>query len=227
MQAKRNAIANYSDIKLKSVYFLDYDPSHGDEFGKHHMGIVLKKRTHNQQDSVCVIVPITTNPPRIYDTGKIPVRLNNLPDKLAKKGQSYALTNQIKVMDYTRLERIVDKGKTQKVTVNQSDYLRIVELCTDEIESALTFSEKMSFYKLKIDKAIKNEIISKIYIIRNLKTKKADFSSIESEIYDIIYNTDKKFFEIDNYQLKDGDIEEDIKSILAQTLNKLKIVDTI
>ena len=91
-----------NEIKVGHIYYVDYNPVKAGEFGKQHMGIVLRK---NENEITFVTIPLTSN-----EMGKNKINLGKLeclPERLRKK-ESYAVLDQIRTVSSKRFEPIYD-----------------------------------------------------------------------------------------------------------------------
>lgn len=212
-----NKFIRLSDIKEKKVYYVDYEPSTGNEFGRHHMSIVLKK---NSEDKSLIVVPLTGRIDKLTPDKTLSVQLLGLPERLKKK-QTYAVINKIRTVDYSRFENIIDKNIVE-VGINDDEFLNLVSHITDEVESTLTLNQKKAIYKIKLDRAINKEIKNLAYLIKGAKNKNQDSSSIVTQILDIIYNDNIEFKSIEKYQFNQNDKSCGIDKIIKQILDENK-----
>ncbi len=96
-----------SEIKVGHIYFVDYDPVELGEFGKKHLGIVLKK---NANSITFVTVPLTSNKDGA-GVNKLPLgKLSCLPLSLQNK-ESYAVIDQLRTASCTRFSPILDNNQ--------------------------------------------------------------------------------------------------------------------
>lgn len=215
VKAKKKIRLN--DIKEKKVYYVDYEPSVGNEFGRHHMSLVLKK---NQVDKSLIVVPLTGREDKITPDKTIKIEIKGLPERLQKK-ESYAVINKIRTVDFSRFEPILD-GKIIEVEINDSEFIKLISYITDELEGSLSLEQKKEMYTEKIDRAINKEIKNLAYRYKKLQKINNETNSIVTKIKDIIYNNNKEFLNFNKYEFTDTDKKNELENVIREILEKIK-----
>lgn len=210
-----------NDIKEKKIYYVDYEPSVGNEFGKHHMSLVLKK---NQVDKSLIVVPLTGRKDKITPDKTIKIKIQGLPKRLQQK-ESYAVINKIRTVDFSRFEPILD-GNIIEVKINDSEFIKLISFITDELEGSLSLEEKKKMYTEKIDRAINREIKNLAYLYKKRKENNDETNSIVTKIKDIIYNNNKEFFNLDKYEFTDADKINKLENVIMDILEKIKSLNS-
>lgn len=119
-QSKTRSKIRVKDIKEKRVYYVDYEPSVGNEFGKHHLSLVLKK---NREDKTLIVVPLTGKKDNRTPEKTIKIKVEGLPERLKQK-ESYAVINKVRTLDYSMFEHILD-GKIIEVEVSDVEFTNL------------------------------------------------------------------------------------------------------
>lgn len=210
-----------NDIKEKKIYYVDYEPSVGNEFGRHHMSLVLKK---NQVDKSLIVVPLTGREDKITPDKTIKVKIQGLPKRLQQK-ESYAVINKIRTVDFSRFEPILD-GKIIEVEIDNSEFMKLISYITDELEGSLSLEQKKEMYTEKIDRAINREIKNLAYIYKNLQKSNDGTNSIVTKIMDIIYNNNKEFLNLNKYEFTDNDKKNELENTIREILEKIKSLNS-
>lgn len=206
-----------NDIKEKKVYYVDYEPSVGNEFGKHHMSFVLRK---NRIDKSLIVVPLTGRRDRITPDKTIKIQITGLPERLKQK-ESYVVINKIRTVDFSRFEPMLDKNIIE-VGISDSEFMKLISFITDELEGSLNLDQKKNIYAEKINRAINLEIKNWAYRYKNLSENNLDKSSIVTKIMEIIYNNNKEFLSLNKYTFTDHDRKNELDSIIKEILEEIK-----
>ena len=94
------------EIKIKHIYYVDYEPTQKGEFGKKHLAVVLKK---NHDKITFVTIPLTSKENGV-GVNKISLgRLENLPENLREK-ETFAVCDQVRTVSSTRFYKLKDNG---------------------------------------------------------------------------------------------------------------------
>lgn len=213
-QSKTRSKIRVKDIKEKRVYYVDYEPSVGNEFGKHHLSLVLKK---NREDKTLIVVLLTGKKDNRTPEKTIKIKVEDLPERLKQK-ESYAVINKVRTLDYSRFEHILD-GKFIEVEVSDAEFTNLISHITDELEESLDLETKKKIYAEKIDRAINKEIKNLVYEYKRLKENR---DGIVTKIMDIIYNNNKDFLELNKYHFTNNDKENNLENITLEILEKIK-----
>lgn len=213
-QSKTRSKIRVKDIKEKRVYYVDYEPSVGNEFGKHHLSLVLKK---NREDKTLIVVPLTGKKDNRTPEKTIKIKVEGLPERLKQK-ESYAVINKVRTLDYSRFEHILD-GKIIEVEASDVEFTNLISHITDELEESLDLETKKKMYAEKIDRAINKEIKNLVYEYKRLKENR---DGIVTKIMDIIYNNNKDFLELNKYHFTNNDKENNLENITLEILEKIK-----
>lgn len=209
-----------NDIKEKKIYYVDYEPSVGNEFGRHHMSLVLKK---NQVDKSLIVVPLTGREDKITPDKTIKVKIQGLPKRLQQK-ESYAVINKIRTVDFSRFEPVLD-GKIIEVEIDNSEFIKLISYITDELEGSLSLEQKKEIYTEKINRAINIEIKNLAYRYKNLQKSNDETNSIVTKIMDIIYNN-KEFLNLNKYEFTDNDKKNELENTIREILEKIKLLNS-
>lgn len=220
-KGKTKSKIRLNDIKEKKIYYVDYEPSVGNEFGRHHMSLVLKK---NREDKSLIVVPLTGREDKITPDKTIKIKIQGLPKRLQQK-ESYAVINKIRTVDFSRFEPILD-GKIIEVEIDNNEFIKLVSYITDELEGSLSLEQKKKMYTEKINRAINREIKNLAYRYKNLQKRNGETNSIVTKIMDIIYNNNKEFFNLNKYEFTDNDKKNNLENTIREILEKTKLLNS-
>ena len=210
----------FERIKEKHVYYVDFNPFQGNEFGLNHMAVVLRK---NKNDKTLMVMPLTS---KKDDKGKtIQIEVLGLTESL-KENESHAVFNKVRVVTHARFSHVMDNGSPATVKVSNETFEQLIDLAIEEMEYNVSLEHKIETYKLKLDKCINDKIINLAYSIKKAR-ESGELTKIESivtEIWDIIYNNNIEFQNIEKYKFSNSQKKNGIKAIITDILvNKKKL----
>ena len=204
----------YTDkIKVKHVYFVDFNPKKGNEFDNKHLAVVLKKNSH---DNTLMVLPLTSK--KDFRGKSIKIHVHNLTEKRYEE-ETHAIFNKIRTVSNIRFTNIMDTGVAKNAYVDDDTFKKLVYLSTKEIESSLSIDEKLDFYREKHDEVIQKKIIDLAFLLINAR-KNVDVKKekcIVTEFAEIIYNN-IKFLYIDNYNFSKQQINSGVDKIIKELL---------
>ena len=120
------------DIKVGHIYYVDFEPTRKGEFGRHHMGLVLK-RTVNQ--ITFITVPLTGN----SDTSnKIKLDIKDLLPEHLRTKDTYAVYDQIRTVNSSRFSNLVEDGKIVDVVVPDAVFDEVLKAIIANLTSDLS-----------------------------------------------------------------------------------------
>jgi len=131
------------EIKLKHIYYVDYEPTQKGEFGKKHLAVVLKK---NHDKITFVTIPLTSKE-KGMGINKISLgKLENLPENLRDK-ETYAVCDQIRTVSSNRFYKLKDNGIYIDVKVPDDKFALLFESIVNDLMHNLNADEKAAIYK--------------------------------------------------------------------------------
>lgn len=131
------------EIKLKHIYYVDYETTQKGEFGKKHLAVVLKK---NHDKITFVTIPLTSKENGI-GVNKISLgKLENLPDNLRDK-ETYAVCDQIRTVSSNRFYKLKENGIYIEVKVPDDKFALLFESIVKDLTFNLEADEKAAIYK--------------------------------------------------------------------------------
>ncbi|MDP4108564.1 MAG: type II toxin-antitoxin system PemK/MazF family toxin [Bacillota bacterium] len=199
----------YSDILVKHVYTVIFDPVRECEFDDTHLAVVIKK--NNDKKSV-IVMPLTTSP-NGDGINKINIgRLSDLPEGF-KKEDSFAVYNQVRTVNYTRFIALKGRdGNVVSVKIEDEVFFSLLSLCFDDLLYSLVLDEKLDFCINQYSKFAVKKAVNAAYNIKRLLKKEedtgAEIRNIKSEINSLLcvgIDYDKYISEVD-YQNGIADI---------------------
>lgn len=114
----------FSDIKVRHVYNVIFDPARHCEFDGKHLALVLKE---NNDKNTFIVMPLTSQP---NGDGVNKIRLSNingLPSSL-KNNDTYAVYNQVRTVNADRFIALKDGGLRVQVKLEDEIYFDLLKL---------------------------------------------------------------------------------------------------
>lgn len=131
------------EIKIKHIYYVDYEPTQKGEFGKKHLAVVLKK---NYDKITFVTIPLTSKESGV-GINKISLgNINNLPANLRTK-ETYAVCDQLRTVNSNRFYKLKDNGDYIEVEISDDKFELIFESIVEDLMFALDDDKKALIYK--------------------------------------------------------------------------------
>ena len=131
-------------IKVRHIYYVNFEPTRKGEFPSKHLTIVLRK---NHDKITFVVLPLTGSSAgdgiNKVKLGKIP----SLPTHLQKK-ISYAVLDQIRTISYTRFEDLTEDGKIVESVLEKEDFDKIMAAIFTIFLKGLDKEEKKDILKM-------------------------------------------------------------------------------
>jgi uncharacterized protein YifN (PemK superfamily) len=168
----------FSDILEKHFYNAIFDPVKDCEFDGKHLALVIKK---NADKKTVIVLPLTTESngegKNKIKVGKIP----NLPTSL-KLFDSYAVYNQVRTLNASRLIALKEGDNRIQVPIGDSLFVKLVSLCADELLTELKPEELIKYYHERYTEVTAQEIINTAYIIKRLIISGIEKDDLELKI---------------------------------------------
>lgn len=131
------------EIKIKHIYYVDYEPTQKGEFGKKHLAVVLKK---NHDKITFVTIPLTSKENGV-GVNKISLgRLENLPENLREK-ETFAVCDQVRTVSSNRFYKLKDNGIYIDVRIPDEKFTLLFESIVKDLTFNLESNEKAAIYK--------------------------------------------------------------------------------
>ena len=131
------------EIKIKHIYYVDYEPTQKGEFGKKHLAVVLKK---NHDKITFVTIPLTSKENGV-GVNKISLgRLENLPENLREK-ETFAVCDQVRTVSSNRFYKLKDNGMYIDVRISDEKFALLFESIVKDLAFSLESNEKAAIYK--------------------------------------------------------------------------------
>ncbi len=135
------------DIKIGHVYYVDFEPVRKGEFGKHHIGLVLKKTVN---EITFITVPLTSNSDI---RNKIKLDITELLPKHLQSKETYAVFDQIRTLNASRFSNLAEDGKIINVEVPNSVIDEVLEAIIKNLTSDIEVQRHNTILdKCKIEK---------------------------------------------------------------------------
>lgn len=141
------------EIKIKHIYYVDYEPTQKGEFGKKHLAVVLKK---NHDRITFVTIPLTSKENGLGINKICLGKLSNLPKNLKDK-ETYAVLDQIRTVSSSRFYKLKEDGNFIEVELPDDKFTMLVEYILKDLSFDLNENEKVIIYrKLYKDSVVNN-----------------------------------------------------------------------
>lgn len=191
----------FKDVKVKQVYYVDYEPHRKGEFDSNHLSIVLKK---NKDKKTVIVIPLTSKG-KGEGKNKMKIQISELPSRLSGV-ESYFVYDQVRTINTGRIEPIFDNYREIDVKVSDDAFKKIIKMATLELESKLTIDEKVNLYKEKLNDIYLEQIINAAYKLKNTEDEEK-FKDLRNKIISLKYN-------IEEYKLTKKDLDSGIDKII-------------
>lgn len=143
------------EIKIKHIYYVDYEPAQKGEFGKKHLAVVLKK---NHDKITFVTIPLTSKENGV-GVNKISLgRLENLPENLREK-ETFAVCDQVRTVSSNRFYKLKDNGMYIDVRISDEKFALLFESIVKDLAFSLEPNEKATIYKRLYKDMVVNKIL--------------------------------------------------------------------
>lgn len=132
------------DIKVGHIYFVDFEPTRKNEFGKHHMALVLKK---NIDRVTFIVVPMTSSAEGL---GNNKISIGVLPkiSSRIKECESYAVYDQVRTVNASRFSNMLDDdGNVVNLSVSRETYSKVLSAIVNSFIGNLSNEEKEAILK--------------------------------------------------------------------------------
>lgn len=198
---------DFSRIKLKRIYIVNFDPVNRPEFNGEHLALVLKK---NNDKKTCIVIPLTSGA-NGEGANKINIgKISTLPPNLIVR-DSYAVYDQVRTVHIDRFKPLKNGQAYVDAVVEDELFFKLLDLGTKEMLYGLNLDERILFHKKQYEKSYIDKMIDLAY--RIIKLEKQDnesdslIESIKSEIMEILR------MDIE-YILTEQQISDGIKNVL-------------
>ena len=202
---------NYSDIKPKQIYYVNFAPVVGNEFNGNHLALVLKL---NKDKRTAVVLPLTSSPQGVGGNKVSLGCILSLPANL-RETETFAILDQIRTVDFKRFRQANEKGKFVTPIVEDRLFFKIWGSILSEALFNISIDEKIHIYEILYSQSLGAKIEDLVYSI--IKEKK-----VVSSDRDKILNIKNSIIEIINIvpygawnNYVNADIAEIINEILA------------
>lgn len=175
----------FSDIKVKHIYNVDFNPVRECEFNGKHLALVLK---HNNDKRTFVVMPLTSTSSGV-GTNKIHIgKIESLPSSL-KSNETYAVFNQIRTVNANRFYALKENEMRVESKVDDILFDKLLRLGIQDLLFDLEYDEKSRLLRQSYDNICVAKAIDLAYNIKRLQQSNGneeEISRIEQEIKGII-----------------------------------------
>lgn len=200
----------FSDVKEKHIYNVVFDPVEQNEFNGKHLALVLKK---NNDKKTVIVMPLTTSNNGDMINKKDIGILSCLPLSLQKRGNSFAVFNQIRTINVNRMMALKDDSGRIESKIEEELFLELLGMGIKDMIFCLSADEKIEFfYNLSKEASVK-KITSLLYELLKLRKNKEQNQDKIIELENQI----KKSILFKDYEFKEKDIF--LQSVLKEFLD--------
>lgn len=187
----------FSDVKVKHIYNVIFDPVRVPEFDRTHLALVLKKNNDNQ---TVIVMPMTTSSNGVPFNKKDLGILNCLPTSLQSRGNTFAVFNQIRTVNVSRMISLKEKNIVVESKIEDELFIELLSLGMKDLAFNLEPDEKINlFYEISKNESTK-KLTSLLYELLKLRKdsekNSKEIIEIEQKIKDSLifknYILDKK-----------------------------------
>lgn len=202
----------FSDIKVRCIYNVIYDPVRGCEFDGKHLTLVLKK---NNDNNTFIVMPLTT---ASSDVGINKIELGpiaSLPTSL-RSNRTYAVLNQIRTVNASRFIALKEGSSVVECPMDMGIFSDLLFLGIRELIHSVSQDDKIAILKKAYEgeKVIKAKDLA--YIIKGLNNRRAEIDEEISSLKNEIKETLKGI----SYSLEQKYIDDGIQSIFDEAMHE-------
>ncbi|MCT4507344.1 MAG: type II toxin-antitoxin system PemK/MazF family toxin [Tepidibacter sp.] len=200
----------FSDIKIKHIYNVIFDPVKDCEFNGKHLALVLKRNNDNR---TYIVMPLTSesngNGVNKIKLGKI----QSLPSSL-RTHDTYAVFNQIRTVNASRFIALKEGSNVIKSKTDDEIFTDLLGLGINELLFNLEQDEKIELLKKVYEQQCvikaKDLAYNILSLNKQIEAREEKIVSIKQEIKEILNNIP--------YTLEQKHIDDGIKDILDDIL---------
>ena len=199
----------FSDVQVRHVYNVIFDPVRNCEFNNTHLAVVLKK---NNDKRTCIVMPLTSESNGV-GVNKIDIgNISTLPNSL-KSNTTYAVYNQVRTVNVNRfiaLKEVIGGVNTPiQCPMSEEIFDRILQLAILELTYHYNIDDKMKIFEKLYNEQKVNKCLDIAYNIikankkiqlKNIKIEnnKENSELIKEEILKLQKGTDSLSIELNN-----------------------------
>ncbi len=145
-----------SEISVGHIYYVNFEPTRRGEFGKNHLGVVLRK---NDDKITFITIPLTSDSEDRHNS-KMPLGIiETLPSHL-KSVESFAVLDQVRTLNASRFARLRENDEIVDAFLDNITLERIYEAIVElvlsgaPLEAQARIAETIAYEtskRLKID----------------------------------------------------------------------------
>jgi uncharacterized protein YifN (PemK superfamily) len=200
----------FSDIYVKHIYNVIFDPVRDCEFDGRHLALVLKR---NNDGKTLIVMPLTSESNGV-GLNKIKLdSISSLPSSL-RNNFTYAVYNQIRTVNADRFIALKEGNNRIQSRIDNKVFNQLLSLGINEIIFNLCQDEKIDLLKKTYETECINKAKDLAYNIKKLDDKIKEYTNTINRIREEIKDTLKNI----EYTLEQKYIDDGIKDILDEIL---------
>ncbi len=205
----------FSNIKIRHIYNVIFDPVRDCEFNGRHLALVLKR---NNDNNTFIVMPLTSAS-NGNGINKIKLNtINSLPSSL-RNNETYAVYNQIRTVNASRFIKLKEGQNVIESKIDDETFNNLFKLGIKDIMFNLDQDEKIELLKKLYEEECIAKAISLAYSIIELKkeieVREKEIESIKQEIKDTLNGIP--------YKLEQSHVDNGIRDILDDVFRKKDI----
>jgi len=185
-----------SDIKVRKIYNVIFDPVRDCEFDGKHLAVVLKK---NNDKATFIVMPLTSASNGV-GINKIHIgKIASLPSSL-RDNSTYAVFNQIRTIHASRFIALKEGDTVIEAELEEDKFYKVLMCAIEELTYSVNQDDKIKLLKKIYEQARITKAKDLAYKILNLEKQeglKEQIEKLENQIketiWDIPYCLEQKF----------------------------------
>lgn len=176
----------FSDVKIKHIYNVIFNPVRASEFDSTHLALVLKK---NNDNKTVIVMPLTTSSNGEPINKKNLGILDCLPTSLQSRGSTFAVFNQIRTINVNRMIALKENNIVIESKIKDELFFELLSLGVKDLVFALEPEEKINFFYEITKSESTKKLTSLLYELRKLRKNSEENSQKIMEIKEKIKNS--------------------------------------
>lgn len=173
----------YSDVLVRHIYNVDFDPVRECEFNGIHLAVVLKK---NNDNKTMLVAPLTRSSNGDGDNKTNLGKIATLPVNL-RNSDSYLVYNQVRVVNCSRVLSLKDENRNRmNCDIGSVLFSEILAYCSDEVNSIMPLEERAHYHYKSYVKAIMAQVINAGYTIKRMLEAKESATKVSYQSMQLV-----------------------------------------
>ena len=186
----------YSDLHLKHIYYVNFDPVVQCEFNGKHLAVVLKKNNDNR---TVIVAPLTTSANGV-GTNKIALGYLTVLPKALRSSKSYLVYNQTRTVNCNRFTKVIyASSPVPDPRVTDDMFIRIMKYCINDLLLDIELDAKIDFHYEEYIKLKTEKLLKVAYLLKKKKENGLSLRNMVEDVKELVLLVDniseqKKYF---------------------------------